>query len=705
MVKRIRLRSALVLSLLVAAALLCGWKLIGFPGKQTKATELDGALLAAIRNSDHATVQRLIDRGADVNARGESGSTALMEAALNADPGTLEVLLARGADPRVRNQDGCTALLRAVHDLDKVKLLLAHGAPVGDEEVVLAALVPESAETVRLLLGHGGSANANVGGFTALMAAAGAGDLDTVHYLIDQGADVSRKRADGYTALHAAALSGDASVVKLLLDRGAEPNVSYEITNPTYDLQTPATLAAWLGFDQILKQLLDKGADVNTQGGSFERTALLYAATTGNEDSMRLLLGRGADVNARDWAGHTPLWWAKRRGKTPIVKLLEQAGAVDPALPRVARPESSEPRPIGSGATPLPIGRGSEDSERATPRDSVQRAVTAALPVLQQTGPKFFSRKGCVSCHHQALVAVTVSLARARGFSVDEKTAALERDHVLAHLGESREKLLRGHGTDPALVPWALWGLGAEGQEPNALTDALVHYLVVHQKKAGNWQTRVNRPPHDASHFTFTALAVKGLQLYARKGRSEEVRCRIRRARDWLMRTPAPETEDETFRLLGLRWTEAGKEPVDEAVARLLREQREDGGWAQLPTLPSDAYATGEVLYALHEGGGIPVSQPAYQRGVAFLLRTQLADGTWMVPTRSFPIIEAFNSGFPHGRSQFISTAGTCWATIALTLCVPGKDDYPSQGTGYPLYKRGQEPTERQAAQVAKPEP
>jgi ankyrin repeat protein len=693
------------LGTLLAVALLGGLKLIGFPAKQPKGTELDGALLAAIRDGDRESVQQLIDRGANINGRSETGSTPLMEAAVNADLEMLELLLAQGAEPRFRNQDDGTPLLRAVHDLNKVKLLLRHGAPVGDDEVVLAGLVPGSAETVRLLLEHGASANAHIGGFTALMAAAGAGDLDTVTCLIEHGADVQRKTEDGYTALYGAAVSGDAGIAKLFLDHGADPNVNHEITNPTYDVQTPLTIAAWLGQAQILKGLLDKGADVNSQAGSFERTPLLYAATTGNEESVRLLLRRGADVNARDWAGHTPLWWAKRRGNTPIVRLLEQAGAVDPALPRAARPESSEPRPIGSAMAPLPTGRGSEGSGRATPGDSLQRAVAAALPVLQQTGPKFFSRKGCVSCHHQAAVAITVSLARARGFSVDEKTAALERDHVLVYLGESREKLLRGHGTDPALVPWALWGLGAEGQEPNALTDALVHYLILHQKKAGNWQTRVNRPPHDASHFTFTALAVKGLQLYAPKGRSEEVRSRISRARDWLVRTTAPETEDKAFRLLGLRWTEAGKQPVDEAVALLLREQREDGGWAQLPSLPSDAYATGEVLYALHEGGGIPVSHPAYQRGIAYLLPTQLADGTWMVPTRSFPIIEAFNSGFPHGRSQFISTAGTCWATMALALSVPGKTDYPGQNAGYSLHKRGEEKTKQQAAQVAKHDP
>src|SRR5207247_5569973 len=99
-------------------------------------------------------------------------------------------------------------------------------------------------------------------------------------------------------------------------------------------------------------------------------------------------------------------------------------------------------------------------------------------------------------------------------------------------------------------------------------------------------------------------------------------------------------------------------------------------GWPQLPTLASDAYATGLALYALHEGGGLAVDHPAYQRGVEFLLRTQLADGSWFVASRSFPIVEYSKSGFPHGRSQFISASATCWATMALTLTTPS---FPQQ--------------------------
>ncbi len=102
------------------------------------------------------------------------------------------------------------------------------------------------------------------------------------------------------------------------------------------------------------------------------------------------------------------------------------------------------------------------------------------------------------------------------------------------------------------------------------------------------------------------------------------------------------------------------------AAQALLTLQQSDGGWTQLPSLSSDAYATGQALVALHESGALPVSSPAYQRGVRFLLNSQLEDGSWYVHSRALPVQPYFDSGFPHGHDQFISAAATNWAVMAL---------------------------------------
>ena len=87
--------------------------------------------------------------------------------------------------------------------------------------------------------------------------------------------------------------------------------------------------------------------------------------------------------------------------------------------------------------------------------------------------------------------------------------------------------------------------------------------------------------------------------------------------------------------------------------------------------LTSDAYATGSALVALHLAGGAATDDPAYRRGLEFLLRDQRTDGTWFIKSRSRPFQTYFESGFPHGPDQFISAAGSGWATAALVLACP----------------------------------
>ena len=66
----------------------------------------------------------------------------------------------------------------------------------------------------------------------------------------------------------------------------------------------------------------------------------------------------------------------------------------------------------------------------------------------------------------------------------------------------------------------------------------------------------------------------------------------------------------------------------------------------------------------------MPVSDPVYASGVKYLLRTQAADGSWHVKTRSIWLQPYFESGFPHGHDQWISQAGTALAAIALTQSI-----------------------------------
>jgi hypothetical protein len=67
----------------------------------------------------------------------------------------------------------------------------------------------------------------------------------------------------------------------------------------------------------------------------------------------------------------------------------------------------------------------------------------------------------------------------------------------------------------------------------------------------------------------------------------------------------------------------------------------------------------------------VPAADAAYKRGVQFLLDTQQEDGSWYVKTRALAFQPYFDAGFPYGFDQWISTAATTWATMALMLAEP----------------------------------
>ena len=124
------------------------------------------------------------------------------------------------------------------------------------------------------------------------------------------------------------------------------------------------------------------------------------------------------------------------------------------------------------------------------------------------------------------------------------------------------------------------------------------------------------------------------------------------------------------MRLMGLMWTKAPTPSIDAAIKDVRAHQQTGGGWSQFGRTDPDAYATGLSLYAMHLAG-VPVSDQAYQKGVAFLIGSQYPDGAWLVRTHTFPVQRYFESGFPFGRHQWISAAGTSWAALAIANTLP----------------------------------
>lgn len=67
--------------------------------------------------------------------------------------------------------------------------------------------------------------NTQVPELTALHHASGAGCLEVVKFLIEEGADINTAKYEKWTALHAASYKGNLEIIKLLLEKGANPNI------------------------------------------------------------------------------------------------------------------------------------------------------------------------------------------------------------------------------------------------------------------------------------------------------------------------------------------------------------------------------------------------------------------------------------------------------------------------------------------------
>ena len=308
-------------------------------------------------DGDLAGVQAELDKGADVNAKNESGVTPLLWAAWKGHKEVAELLIANGADVNTKDKRPMTPLHYAARDGHKeiAELLIANGANVNVKDAA---------------------------GGTPLFYTAQYGRKEVAELLISNGADVNAKGKDGWTPLHKAVYYGHKEIVGLLLTKGADVNakgegglnqgktpldwaIDFKHTeiaallrkhggNTGEELEAAKKsihVAARYGNIEAIKQHLAAGTDVNAKD-KYGRTpldvannketvdllrkhgsntgvelALFYAAEKGDLAGVQTQLDAGADVNVKDAAGGTPLYSAAYDGHKEVVKLLIVNGA------------------------------------------------------------------------------------------------------------------------------------------------------------------------------------------------------------------------------------------------------------------------------------------------------------------------------------------------------------------------------------------
>jgi ankyrin repeat protein len=618
-------------------------------------------LIQMIRQNDLAGLKARLAKG-DANAKDGRDTTLLQHAAAIGSTESVKLLLESGADVNAQNPLGLSALTLAADQPEKVKLLVAKGANVnaatklGRTPLLLASHCAGCSSTLKLLIDKGANVKAKDGrNHNAVLEAAQMNDLDSVKILLAAGAEADAADDDGFTPLMWAASNCNTEMAKLLISNKANVNAENksqgEVKFGKIQLikLTPLMLGSTFCSADMPKLLLGAGAKVNATDVR-GMTPLMFAVATeaGKPAVVNTLVKAGADVNAKTTVNETALDWAKKIGHKDVIAALTAAGAKEGVAYAAPERKSSGPR-------------------------SAKQSVESATALLQKTSTEFFTQSGCVGCHHQPSAVMATDAARRVGIKVDEGAA---KGHIKMMEGQTmalQEFLVEKLDTGGAQDGWIalLMAMGAEKVPSSRLTDTILDYVMNWQRGDGSWFFGgVSRAPSEEGHIARTAQGIRVMQLYGTPGMKEETTRRIARARDYLLKAEAINNDEAAMQVLGLHWAGGNDAKVRSFAKTLVAAQHSDGGWSQNRDIASDAYATGETLWALTEAGVLKTSDAAYQKGAKYLMDTQWADGSWYVRSRSPKFQPYFQSGFPFDHDQWISSSATSMAVRGLAPAV-----------------------------------
>jgi ankyrin repeat protein len=614
---------------------------------------------SAIRSNDLAKLNQLVQSRQAANIATGLRATPLHRAALYGSVEALQFLLDKGADANAANQAGATPLILAAWSFERARVLVEHGAAVnaatkhGITPLLVAAAASGNARTVHYLLEKGADLRArDDDGEDALTRAALTGDVESLKLLLDSGADPKRVDRSGFTALMNATAFPDCQRIRLLLAAGSDPNVFNTsggmVKNGPLALKhlSALMLAAAFSDQETITALLKAGARVNEKDIRGMTPLMLSIATDhAQPDTVRQLIAAGADVQSKDNNGDSALDWAVKFGNPEIVSMLAGAGA--------------------KGHEPLPMRVAPAQAMVTNPGDGISRAL-----LLFGKSDFFRAGGGCSGCHHQPAHARAYAAARDANLSPDPavRKALIDAETAIRPQLAGALPYLSSFGGDFDVTNAVMAANLDLKEPPSEFTDLIVHFLAARQDTSGAWSLLgLARPPLEESNISRTAYGIEILKRYSWPARQAEFDGRIAKAERWLRQAKPETTYEHADRILGLHTAGISTAELQPDAARLLELQRDDGGWAQTQYLQSDAYATGMVLETLFRTGLLKASDPTYRRGVAFLLRTQFPDGSWYVRSRAPKFQPYFQSGFPFDHDQWISSAGTAWAVMALS--------------------------------------
>jgi squalene-hopene/tetraprenyl-beta-curcumene cyclase len=318
----------------------------------------------------------------------------------------------------------------------------------------------------------------------------------------------------------------------------------------------------------------------------------------------------------------------------------------------------------------------------AAPADAeVRKSVARSLPFLEKAGLAWMQEKNCISCHTVSFMLWSHNVAHSRGIPVDATKLAewteWSAQQSLSHRDDN--PVISGGKNDGAgldTMSQLLVGRDAAnsaGKWPELVSSTPA--LMIHiQEKDGRWKAggqlpNLLRPAAEGDAITtrWAILALSSIETpdEATKQSIQKALAAVKDA------APGKSIEDTVTRLLVAHQLGRSDEAAD-CRNQLAKMQHADGGWSFLADGPSDAFATGQVLYALSKIAAQAHDDPTHDsiaKARRFLIGTQRDDGTWPVTGAGIS-----NASTPQRKKKvepIYRYWGTAWATIGLATSLP----------------------------------
>ncbi len=292
-----------------------------------------------------------------------------------------------------------------------------------------------------------------------------------------------------------------------------------------------------------------------------------------------------------------------------------------------------------------------QEKWRRTPRQAAQ----VGIEWLQSASYAWQEQQQCFGCHVQGQVLMGLAVSKANDYRVNDEYY----DALFEFTKTKQNKDGTYHsGHHVTATQFATLGLAAVQEQDNSKKNPnfikSVEWLLSKQQENGEFTIDHIEAPIDQGSVMTTANAVASLMQAFQQTGDKKFQVGAQKALQYIEAAPAETTQDKIQKILALTtYGNAVQAKVAKGiVAQLKGEQQADGGWKEVEKMAgSNAYATGQVLYAFKKAG-VSVNSAEFSKGVRFLLDNQKVTGAWPAQNTQ-----------THRPSEFVPTM---WAVIGL---------------------------------------